>query len=167
MGAFGFDVSTSAAFIRFPSQLGHLHRPGGSSGLFGRKDNGDGAGTIHEVRIDGRPVAHPLAKAAFSVAADGKVGDRKDEVAPAVKPVVDLQGIPAEKLLPYRLPKLTAAGDGLKAVAHWGGWLQVFDGQGNEKARQRLPQDATAMVWSAGNLVVGLADGQVLALKGR
>jgi len=106
---------------------------------------------------------------ACTIGKDGKPGAMKaGEPLAEVKPgVAEVKDFPADKLLPFRIPKLTAAGDGLKAVAHWGGWLQVFDGQGNEKARQRLPQDATSMVWSGGNLVVGLADGQVVALKAK
>lgn len=69
------------------------------------------------------------------------------------------------KLLPARVVKTVATGNGLTAVGYWGGTLQIFTADGTEKTRQMLPQDIAAMYWNGATLVVGLADGRVLGLK--
>jgi hypothetical protein len=65
---------------------------------------------------------------------------------------------------PDRMLKLSAKDGGKLAVAYWGGTLRVVVDD-KVKTEQQLPQDATALVWLNGELVVGLADGQVLLLK--
>jgi hypothetical protein len=49
-------------------------------------------------------------------------------------------------------------------VGYWGGTLQVSDADGRLRTSQLLPQDLTGLAWLGGKLVVGLADGRVLAL---
>ena len=82
----------------------------------------------------------------------------------AVKPAADTSKLPKAKLLPNRIVKQTATGNGLTAVAYWGGALQTFDAAGNVKTEQMLPQDVTAMLWAGNTLVVATADGKVLGL---
>ncbi|MHB9106693.1 MAG: hypothetical protein ACYDCO_06530 [Armatimonadota bacterium] len=82
----------------------------------------------------------------------------------AVKPVTDTSKLPKDRLLPNRIVKLTAAGNGLTAVAYWGGALQTFDTAGTLKTEQMLPQDVSAMLWIGNTLVVATADGKVLGL---
>ncbi len=65
---------------------------------------------------------------------------------------------------PDRMLKLAAKDGGKLAVAYWGGTLRVVVDD-KIKTEQQLPQDATALAWLNGELVVGLADGQVLLLK--
>jgi outer membrane protein assembly factor BamB len=70
--------------------------------------------------------------------------------------------------LDRRIPKkLAVAPDGLVAVAYWGGTLNVLDPTGAVKFAQALPQDIADLAWSDGKLVVGLADGRVMALEAR
>jgi hypothetical protein len=63
-----------------------------------------------------------------------------------------------------RIVKLVAVGGGLTAVGYWGGTLQVLEADGRLRTSQLLPQDLTGLAWLNGKLVVGLADGRVLAL---
>jgi hypothetical protein len=65
---------------------------------------------------------------------------------------------------PDRMAKLAAAGGGKVAVAYWGGTLRIVEGDAI-KYEQQLPKDATALAWLGGKLIVGLADGRVLALE--
>lgn len=69
--------------------------------------------------------------------------------------------------MPLRLTKRVAAGDGLVAVAYWGGTLRILDAAGAVKFGQMLPQDVAAMAWAGKTLVVGLADGRILALDAK
>ena len=77
----------------------------------------------------------------------------------------DPKTLPKGKLAYGRLPKLVAPGNNATAVGYWGGTLQTFDAQGGVKSQQVLPQDISAMAWLGDILVVGLADGRVVALK--
>jgi hypothetical protein len=71
----------------------------------------------------------------------------------------------AKNLRPSQIAKQVAEANGLTAVACWGGSLQIFDtASGTVKTAQLLPQDVTGLVWLKNNLVVGLADGRLLAL---
>jgi hypothetical protein len=67
---------------------------------------------------------------------------------------------------PGRIVKLVAAHDGLTAVAYWGGTVQVLRG-GDVHTSQLLPQDVAGLVWLDDKLIVGLADGQVVALTAK
>jgi hypothetical protein len=61
--------------------------------------------------------------------------------------------------------KLAAADGDRLAVAYWGGTVSVLDKAGAVRAARRLPQDVTAMAWSDGRLLVGDADGKLMALR--
>jgi hypothetical protein len=63
-----------------------------------------------------------------------------------------------------RILKLSASSGGKMAVAWWGGTLRVVDKSGKVLTQQQLPQDVTALAWLDGKVVVGLADGRVVAL---
>jgi hypothetical protein len=63
-----------------------------------------------------------------------------------------------------RLFKLAAVGQGKAAVAYWGGTLRIADADGKVLTEQQMPQDVTALAWLGDRVVVGLADGRVLAL---
>ena len=52
-------------------------------------------------------------------------------------------------------------------MAYWGGALKVLDAEGKVKSAAVLAQDITALVWLDGKLVVGLADGSVVALAAK
>ncbi|MBI3921464.1 MAG: hypothetical protein HY318_08620, partial [Armatimonadetes bacterium] len=77
----------------------------------------------------------------------------------------DVGQISKEWLLPDRIVKSVVSGGTLDAVAYWGGTLQTFDTNGNLKSQQTVPQDVCGMAWMGSRLVVGLADGRVVALE--
>ena len=66
--------------------------------------------------------------------------------------------------LPRRIVKRVIAGGNLIAVAYWGGTLHVLDADGKLKCAQAFGQDIAALAWLDGKLVVGLADGRLVAL---
>jgi len=66
--------------------------------------------------------------------------------------------------LPGCLPKLVAENGTQRAVAYWGGRLELFDRAGKLIAARRGPQDLTAVIWAGPRLVVGDADGRLTAL---
>ncbi len=63
-----------------------------------------------------------------------------------------------------RIVKTIAAGKDCVAVAYWGGALQVVAAGGQVRTAQLLPHDVTGLAWLDGKLVVGLSDGEVVAL---
>ena len=65
---------------------------------------------------------------------------------------------------PDRILKLWASAGDKLAVSYWGGTLRVVDAGGKVRSEQQLPQDVTALTWSGGKLIAGLADGRVVAL---
>jgi len=66
-----------------------------------------------------------------------------------------------------RIVKAVAVGKDAVAVAYWGGTLQVLSPAGELHTSQLLPQDIAGLVWLDGKLVVGLADGQLVALQAK
>jgi hypothetical protein len=66
---------------------------------------------------------------------------------------------------PQQLVKFGVTNGGLNAVAYWGGTIHVVDQAGVLRAAQKLPQDVTAMAWSGAQLLVGDADGRLMALR--
>jgi hypothetical protein len=82
----------------------------------------------------------------------------------ATKP--DAAGIAAgqKQSGPGRLVKFVVKHGDLSAIAYWGGTLELHSPAGTVVARSRLPQDVTALTSTDKLLLVGLADGRVLAL---
>ena len=78
--------------------------------------------------------------------------------------VADLDGLPKDRMPTDRNAKFVATAADATAVGYWGGTLQIFDKAGNVSAQQQLPQDIASMAWHGENLIVGLADGRVVAL---
>jgi hypothetical protein len=66
---------------------------------------------------------------------------------------------------PDRMQKLAVAGKDLLAVAYWGGTFRIVDAAGKIRAENRLDQDITAMFWMESRLIVGLADGRLMAFE--
>jgi hypothetical protein len=64
-----------------------------------------------------------------------------------------------------RIVKFAAAGQGRTAAGYWGGLVQIVDPAGQVVAAQQLDQDLTGLAWLGDWLVVGLADGRIVALK--
>ena len=68
-------------------------------------------------------------------------------------------------LAAFRVPKYVVTGNDLTAVGHWGGTLQIFAQDGAQKTRQQFSQDIAGLIWNGQQLIVALADGQVIALQ--
>jgi len=68
---------------------------------------------------------------------------------------------------PLRVTKKIAAGDGLLAVAYWGGTLRVLDATGALKFGQTFPQDIAELACSGKLVIVATADGKITALEGK
>jgi hypothetical protein len=66
---------------------------------------------------------------------------------------------------PRRVVMFVVPNGELKAVAYWGGAVQIVDAGGVVRAAYALPQDVTAVAWASPQLVVGDADGRVVALN--
>ena len=119
------------------------------------------------IKADGdKIVASSIDGSLTTIDAKGKIVSQKAGPAAVVPapPAVDVKALPREKMPANRLPKFVAAGDQATAIGYWGGTLQVFDKDWNVKAQQQLPQDFAAMIWQGKRLIVGLADGTVVAL---
>jgi hypothetical protein len=94
-----------------------------------------------------------------------QIEQAKKDLAPAADPAA--QQAMKTQARPDRMLKLAASHNGHIAVAYWGGTLRLVDGSGRIKSEQLLPQDITALAWLNGNVIAGLADGQVIALRNR
>jgi hypothetical protein len=69
-----------------------------------------------------------------------------------------------------RMQSIVAASDTHLAVAYWGGTVRVVDRRAADssaaiRAEVRMAQDITALAWIDDRLVVGLADGRVIAFN--
>jgi len=99
----------------------------------------------------------------------GKIVSERAEAIPAVGPAkaVDTKTLPKAKLPANRIAKLVAVAGGATAVGYWGGSVQVFDKDGGLTAQRQLPQDIACLAWHGNKLIVGLADGKLLALENK
>jgi hypothetical protein len=116
-------------------------------------------------QADGSVLAYSLDGTLTTISRAGQiVGQRQAKKdAAAKKPLNEAKGIAADKLIPHRIVKWVATDGDRKAIAYWGGTLQILDGHDVVKFQQLLPQDIATLAWSGGNLVVALADGRLLA----
>jgi hypothetical protein len=86
-------------------------------------------------------------------------------VSPGATGVSPVSGANTGKPLPpSRIAKWTATAGDLTAVGYWGGAVEVMAKTGQVKARRQLPQDIACLAWHKTRLIVGLADGKVVAL---
>ena len=102
-----------------------------------------------------------------TIDAQGNVVSREAGAVARVEtpPAVSQDALPKEKMPIGRIAKWAATGAGATAVGYWGGTLQIFDKAGNLRAQQQLSQDIAAMAWHGKKLIVGLADGRLVALS--
>ena len=105
--------------------------------------------------------------------ADGRIADRKAIAAAERQQAIEAlrpdpqnasRDLPKDKLPADRVVKHLATRPPLTAVAFWGGTLMLFDKDASPVARQQMPQDITGLTWLGDRLVVGLADGRLVAL---
>lgn len=82
----------------------------------------------------------------------------------AEKPSKDVSKLPKDKVIADLAVKQVLTGETGTAVAYLGGTLQIFAPDGTLKTQQRMPQDITAMLWQGNTLVIGLAEGNIVAL---
>jgi hypothetical protein len=108
------------------------------------------------------------------VGAGGKVAERQileeaayDRSAADLRTPVDAGALAEvqKQSDPRRIVKFVVPNGERKAVAYWGGALRVLDGSGAVRAAYVLPQDVTALTWAGPQLIVGDADGRVVALN--
>jgi hypothetical protein len=94
-------------------------------------------------------------------------GETYERSAAALRTAVNAAAVAAAQKTtdPRRLVKFVVPGGELKAVVYWGGTVRVLDGSGAVRAAYALPQDVTALAWQGPELVVGDADGRVVALN--
>lgn len=64
-----------------------------------------------------------------------------------------------------RVIKTVAVGEGLTAVAYWGGLVRLFDANQAPVMERKMPQDVAVLAWSGDLVIAALADGEVVALK--
>ena len=82
------------------------------------------------------------------------------------KPTVDIKALPKDKVnSQFKVTQVVKNDAGVTAVAFLGGRVQVFTAEGAVKAEQQFPQDISALAWSGATLIVGLANGAVLAMQ--
>lgn len=99
---------------------------------------------------------------------DSKGAVLSQEPAPVIaspRPPEPLPPAVAENALKDRTVKRSATEAGLTAVGYWGGVVQVFGPDGTLRSQQVLPSGIADLIWFDGSLIVGLSDGEVLALR--
>ncbi|MHB1038293.1 MAG: hypothetical protein ACYC0Y_27025, partial [Pirellulales bacterium] len=108
-----------------------------------------------------------------TITAQGEVVSRKvlegAELAQAVKNLKPSAAPPAADLaaklaLPGRIVKQAVPAKQLTAVSYWGGTLRIVDAASDAKRQQVFSQDITALAWLGNTLIVGLADGRLIAV---
>ena len=65
---------------------------------------------------------------------------------------------------PGFVAKFTQASDAGTIIAYWGGMVKVVDADGNVKLQRLFQNDIGGMAMVGERLVVGLADGSVIAV---
>ena len=113
------------------------------------------AGTLAEYQKDGKVKGQRVL--------DGADAQKAAEELKTAAPPAQLAAM-QKKVGPTRLVKFVAPAGKETAVAYWGGTVEVFDSAEHVKAVRRLPQDVTALLWSGSQLIVGDADGRLVAL---
>lgn len=114
------------------------------------------AGTLSEIEPDGK-----ISSTQVLGTADYTNG--LTQFRPAVEPAAlakARQSAPAGRLV-----KFAVGAPGRIAVAYWGGSVSLFDEGGALQATRWLSQDITAVAWAGSRLLVGDADGRVMALR--
>ncbi len=98
--------------------------------------------------------------------ANGKIVGQQAVGVPVVPkpPAVDAKILPKDHPPAGHIAKWTATAGDLTAVGYWGGAVEVLAKSGQVKAQRQLPQDIACLAWHKTRLIVGLADGKVVAL---
>jgi hypothetical protein len=105
---------------------------------------------------------------------DGKVTQSSvlsfDELARNTKslepaPAAELIASAQKRIGPVKRVKHAVALGNNTVVSYWGGTLDVIDNQGQTRHRNIFTQDITALASSGDKVVVGLADGRVMAIS--
>jgi hypothetical protein len=132
-----------------PDGIDHIKAEGGKLQVLTH------AGVLAEIQPGGKVARQQILEgSAYQQAAQSLAA------APNLAAVAEAQ----KRVGPWRVVKLVAAHDGRTAVAYWGGRVEIFD-KGGLRAARSLPQDVTALAWSGRELVVGDADGRLVALN--
>ena len=106
-----------------------------------------------------------------TVGANGKMTGTKVETMAAARDLAKAMTTPVDAELakkvkaPNLVPKKSVAIGGDTAIAYWGGTVKIVDAQGQVKLQQKFSTDIGALAVLDGKLVVGAADGRVVALQ--
>ena len=130
--------------------------------------------TVVALKVEGKQVLALTADdTQTALSADGKLGRQRVLRARDAKGLAD-EALALRKIdpqdqkafaTPDRVIKFIAKGDGVTAVAYWGGLVKTFDAQGQCRTQQMMPQDIGAIAWFGDKLILGLADGMAMALE--
>src|SRR5205085_1125671 len=73
----------------------------------------------------------------------------------------------AKQALAGKVVKKIVSDNGLTAIGYWGGTVQILDAVGATKSSQMMANDVSDLAWLNGKLIVGVADGTVVALEAK
>jgi hypothetical protein len=104
----------------------------------------------------------------FAIDMNGHVGPREDVADARIDGTNAPPAVPdaiAKASPPGLIPKRVVTLGERIVVAYWGGTLIRFERDGKIHARQKLPQDIAEIAGAGDTLIVGLADGVIVAFK--
>jgi hypothetical protein len=90
--------------------------------------------------------------------------DEVTKTVAAIKPAAETELTKKVNSPGLVLKRMATVAD-FNALAYWGGVLKVVDNSGAVKYQQAMPQDITALAVVKDTLIVGLADGEIRAVK--
>jgi hypothetical protein len=130
------------------------------------------ADRILSLRVDGQQiVALSHDGSVTTLDAAGKVVSQRAATPDELRQARSSPALPVDASLakthgrPDRMFKLASPSNDRVAVAYWGGTLRIAQPDGKVLTEQQLPQDVTMLTWHGDDLIAGLADGRVLALR--
>jgi len=132
------------------------------------------ADRVLSLRVDGQQiVAVTHDGSVTTLDAAGKVVSQRAATPEELQQARNPPALPVDATLakthgrPDRLFKLASPSNDRIAVAYWGGTLRIAQPDGKVLTEQQLPQDVTVLTWHGDDLLVGLADGRVMALPAK
>ena len=87
------------------------------------------------------------------------------EQAAGPKPITVAPAAMKDTLMKNRMFKMLATGNGLTAIAYWGGTLQLVTADGTVKAQQVFGDDIASLVFMGEKLAISMASGQLIVVN--
>jgi len=186
-GAFGSDGRTLVALtakeahvfrVADGQKVGSVERASGKvppSGLVGNLLVSDGRRMVawlspSEGKFVGEVAMPKEGVVSLAVTNDGfLVGTETDGTVRKLKAIAGraVEQIVWEHRAPQRLVKKVAATADRVAIAYWGGTVHLLDAAGQVTHGHLFPQHIADLAWLGDRLVVGLADGRVVAMEAK